>query len=126
LVDTSGEATMSTMEKRKRRAFTPEFKAEAVKLVREGGKTVTAVARDLGLTVSALRAWVKQAVELTRFRGVRRLPRARFLDHPGPRRGGAADGGVPDAQHAGGGASGQLRPLSALTIIRVAGLRFSV
>lgn len=52
---------MSTMENRKRRSFTPEFKAEAVKLVQESGKTVTAVARDLDLTVSALRSWVKQA-----------------------------------------------------------------
>ena len=52
---------MSNMENRKRRSFTPEFKAEAVKLVRESGKTVTAIARELDLTVSALRSWVHQA-----------------------------------------------------------------
>ena len=45
---------MSTMAKRQRRSFTPQFKAEAVKLVAESGKTITAVARDLDLTVSAL------------------------------------------------------------------------
>jgi transposase len=49
------------MEKRKRRQFTDEFKAQTVELVRKSGKTVTEVARDLDLTVSALRSWVKQA-----------------------------------------------------------------
>ena len=57
---------MSTM--RKRRAFTPEFKAEAVKLVRESGKTVTAVARELDLTVTALRSWVLRS-DIDRGRG---------------------------------------------------------
>ena len=33
---------------RKRRAFTPEYKAEVVCLVRDGGKGIAAVARDLG------------------------------------------------------------------------------
>jgi transposase len=46
--------------RRKRREFTPEFKAGAVKLVLEG-KTTTQVAQDLDLTESALRIWVKQA-----------------------------------------------------------------
>jgi len=49
------------MEKRKRRQFTDEFKAQTVELVHKSGKTVTEVARDLDLTVSALRSWVKQA-----------------------------------------------------------------
>jgi transposase len=43
---------------RKRRSFTPEYKAEVVGLVRDGGKGVSAVARDLGLTESAVRNWV--------------------------------------------------------------------
>ena len=49
------------MAKRKRRAFTPEFKAEAVRIVRDSGKTVGAVARELDLTETALREWVRQA-----------------------------------------------------------------
>lgn len=49
------------MGKRKRRKFTAEQKAEAVKIARTSGKTVTEVARDLDLTVSALNSWVKQA-----------------------------------------------------------------
>jgi transposase len=47
--------------RRKRRQFTPEFKAGAVKLVLAEGKSSTEVARDLGLTESALRIWVQQA-----------------------------------------------------------------
>ena len=42
------------MAKRKRRAFTTEFKAEAVRLVRESGKSVPTVARELDLTETAL------------------------------------------------------------------------
>ena len=49
------------MAKRKRRAFTEEFKAQTVRLVQESGKTVGAVARDLDLTETALRSWVRQA-----------------------------------------------------------------
>jgi len=51
------------MERRKRRSFTPEFRAEAVRLVREGTKSLPQVAKDLDLTESALRLWVKQADE---------------------------------------------------------------
>ena len=46
---------------RKRRSFTPEYKAEAVGLVRDGEKSISAVARDLGLSESALRRWVLQS-----------------------------------------------------------------
>jgi transposase len=46
---------------RERRSFTEEFKAKAVQLVQESGKSVSAVARDLDLTISALRKWVRQA-----------------------------------------------------------------
>lgn len=48
------------MPKRARRKFTPEEKADAVRLVREVGSIVK-VARDLDLTESSLRNWVKQA-----------------------------------------------------------------
>src|SRR5215831_4631194 len=49
------------MAKRKRRAFTKEFKAQAVRIVRESGKTVGTVARELDLTETALPSWVRQA-----------------------------------------------------------------
>ena len=49
------------MAKRKRRSFTKEFKAQAVRIVRESGKPVGTVARELDLTETALRSWVRQA-----------------------------------------------------------------
>jgi transposase len=48
-------------QRRKRRAFTPEFKAEAVRLCRVGDRTIAQVAGDLDLTETALREWVKRA-----------------------------------------------------------------
>ena len=47
--------------RRKRRSFSDEFKAETVKLVRDSGKSVGAIARELDLTETALRKWVQQA-----------------------------------------------------------------
>ena len=62
MVDTRWESTMKpSMVKRKRRKFTPEFKADTVRLVRQSGKTIAEIARDLKLTESALRGWVAQA-----------------------------------------------------------------
>jgi transposase len=49
------------VNRRQRRTFTEAFKAEAVRLVREEGKPVTAAARALDLTESALRQWVREA-----------------------------------------------------------------
>jgi transposase len=48
-------------DKRPRTSFTDEFKAGAVRLVMDEGKTVGQVARDLDLTESALRTWVDRA-----------------------------------------------------------------
>ncbi len=45
---------------RKRRKFSKEFKQETVKLVKEGPRSVGEVARDLDLTESAVRKWVRQ------------------------------------------------------------------
>ena len=47
--------------RRTRRSFTDDYKAGAVRLVLDEGKTVAAAARDLGLTESSLRNWVDQA-----------------------------------------------------------------
>src|SRR5438046_6435660 len=48
-------------ERRRRRSLSPEFKAEASRGVRESGKSVSTVARELDLTETALRRWVVQA-----------------------------------------------------------------
>lgn len=49
------------MSKRKRRSFNPEFKAEAVRLCKVGDRSIKQVAKDLDLTETALRDWVKRA-----------------------------------------------------------------
>jgi transposase len=49
------------MSRRKRRAFAAEFKREAVGLTKVGDRTISEVARDLDLTETALREWVKRA-----------------------------------------------------------------
>jgi transposase len=56
----SGMATDSK-GRRLRRVFTDEFKAGAVRLVLDEGKSVGQVARDLDLTETALREWVNRA-----------------------------------------------------------------
>lgn len=48
------------MSRRARRTYTPEQRADAVRMVREVGN-LAKVARDLDLTESALRNWVQQA-----------------------------------------------------------------
>jgi transposase len=49
------------MEKRKRRSFSREYKAEVVGLIRKSGKSIGAVACDLDLSETAVRRWVAQA-----------------------------------------------------------------
>jgi transposase len=51
----------TTRSRRARRQFDDDFKAQAVRLVLDEGKSVGAVARDLDLTATALREWVKRA-----------------------------------------------------------------
>jgi transposase len=51
----------TSKSRRPRRRFTDEFKQQAVRLVLDEGKSVTAVARELDLVASALGNWVKQA-----------------------------------------------------------------
>ena len=48
-------------QRRPKRSFTDEFKAGAVRLVLDEGKSVSQVARDLDLTVNSLRQWVEHA-----------------------------------------------------------------
>ncbi len=49
------------MARRERRQFSDEYKAEVVTLVRSSGKSVGAISRDLDLTETAVRDWVKRA-----------------------------------------------------------------
>jgi len=54
-------ATEKTKPPRVRRSFTDEFKAGAVRLVIDEGKSVGQAARELDLTEPALRMWVERA-----------------------------------------------------------------
>ena len=44
-----------------RRTFSVEYKAEAVRLVSESGKSIGVIALQLGIGETALRRWVQQA-----------------------------------------------------------------
>jgi transposase len=48
-------------QRRPRRAFTPEFKAEIVEVCRRGDRSVGQVAKDFDLTETAVREWLRQA-----------------------------------------------------------------
>jgi transposase len=63
-VDTQDEGLaleMGVQVSRPRRFFPPEYKAEVVELIRTTGKTVGQVAKELDLTETAVREWVKRA-----------------------------------------------------------------
>jgi transposase len=59
--DTMSKMGSNNTGRRARRKFTGEFRAGAVRLVLDEGKTVGAVARELDLTPSSLGKWVSQA-----------------------------------------------------------------
>jgi len=52
---------MSTMARRERRKYTPEYRAEAVRQVNRGDRPLSQVARDLGINMHTLWDWVNQA-----------------------------------------------------------------
>lgn len=51
---------------RVRRTFTPEFKRDAIALVAREGRTVSEVARNLGIARSLLQRWIDQSREQDR------------------------------------------------------------
>ena len=48
-------------QRRPRRSFPDEYKAEVIDLCRSSGRSIAAVARDLDLSETAVRRWVNQA-----------------------------------------------------------------
>ena len=42
-------------------SYPPEFRAEAVRLIREGGRSPDQLAKDLGCSGQVIRNWVRQA-----------------------------------------------------------------
>ena len=51
----------SSAAARKRRSFTPEYKAGVLELIARGDRSIGEVCRDLDLTETAVRHWVNQA-----------------------------------------------------------------
>ena len=49
------------MGRRRRRRFSPEFRAEAVRLVQSTDESLSAIARELGVATATLHAWVEAA-----------------------------------------------------------------
>jgi transposase len=52
------------------KTYTREFKEEAVRLVQTSGKPIAQIARELGISDSAIHGWRKE-LSLSRFFGVR-------------------------------------------------------
>ena len=52
---------MADKGRRQRRQFTPEFKRDAVELVRRTGRPIAQIAAELGIYDSTLGNWVRQA-----------------------------------------------------------------
>lgn len=50
-------------QRRKRRQFSSEFKADAVQLCLAGDRSIKQIAKDLDLTETSLRSWVRSAEE---------------------------------------------------------------
>ena len=46
---------------RTRPPYPPEFRAEAVRLIRSSGKPLSTISKDLGVSEQSLRVWIKQA-----------------------------------------------------------------
>jgi transposase len=51
------------VKKRSRRRFTDEFKAETVKLLKQGDRTMSAIAMELGISSKSVGEWVRNAAE---------------------------------------------------------------
>jgi len=74
------------MCKQKRRQYTTEFKAEAVKLVLEEGLSATQASKGLGITQPVLSRWVAKARDAARPGALTEQERAERAELAGLRR----------------------------------------
>jgi len=51
------------MKKRNRRAFTPEFKREAVRMVDESEKTIAQISKELGIGDNLISRWRREQAD---------------------------------------------------------------
>lgn len=59
------------MSELKRREYTEQFKTEAVRLVREAGKPIAQIARELGISANLLYRWRGEEHQARRLRTTR-------------------------------------------------------
>jgi|SRR5208283_4416057 len=52
---------MEQEQRRRRRKFSEEYKAETVRLIQNSGKSIGQLGLELGIGETALRRWIKQA-----------------------------------------------------------------
>jgi transposase len=67
------------MGRARRRRFTPEFKAEAVRMAAQSADSLAKIARDLGLSGGTLRKWVVKAEPTPAADSLRESERAELL-----------------------------------------------
>ena len=67
------------MAQRRRGSYPPEFKAEAVRLVRTSTTPLKTIARDLGVSTFTLREWVKRAEAGSASSGLKESERLELL-----------------------------------------------
>src|SRR5438105_5587796 len=105
------------MEGRQRRSFTEEYKRQAAELVVSSGRSITSVAKELGLRDSVLRRWVGEA------------PAGAGIGGAAPHHAGDADAGGPGfgdrpaapGERAAAHGAGHLKKLSS-TVARLCGV----
>ena len=54
------KSATSSANRNPRRVFSPEFRGEAIKLAKEPGQSIAKLAKNLNVTPTTLRAWIKQ------------------------------------------------------------------
>jgi len=70
------------MERRQRRSFADEYKQQAVELVASSGRSISSVAKELGLRDSVLRRWIEKVGLGHRRGGPQRRRRCRRRTRP--------------------------------------------
>ena len=68
---------------RVRPTYTPEFRADALELLRRSDRTISEVARDLGVSKFALRDWYKRDEMAKKSKNRRKVPAGTAPQAPG-------------------------------------------
>src|SRR3954465_8236777 len=95
-------------QERKRRRFTAEYKAEAVKRLEESGKALQQVAAELGVRANQLRTWRNERLAGGSAQaGPQGASGGRLRRAPGPTEGRGSGAGPAEAREQAAGAGGR-------------------